>query len=91
MDSHASSSFGSDVKQLISWKLPGLGMSNMNFLIAYVIQFVSNTMITFSQYIGTKSKFKQFSEFGSRINKEQLTLRLLLPTALSKEVGWVHY
>ena len=41
-------------------------MSNMNFLIADVIQFSSNTKITFSQRGVTKIKSKQFSEFGSR-------------------------
>ena len=42
------------------------GMSNMNFLIADVIQFVSGTMTTFSQADGTKIKSEQFSEFRSR-------------------------
>ena len=37
-------------------------MSNMNFLIADVIQFVSGTVITFS----AKIKSEQFSEFDSR-------------------------
>ena len=44
-------------------------MSNMNFLIADVILFVSGTMTTFSQGDGTKIKPKQFSEFGSRTIK----------------------
>ena len=39
-------------------------MSNMNFLIVYVIQFVFGIMITFSQGDATKIKSKQFSEFG---------------------------
>ena len=41
-------------------------MSNVNFLIAYVISFVSGAVITFSQISAAKMKFKQFSEFGSR-------------------------
>ena len=48
------------------WKLPGLDISNMNFLIADVIWFVSGTMITFSQGGAAKNKSKQFSEFGFR-------------------------
>ena len=40
-------------------------MSNMNFLTADVIQFVSGTIITFSQGDATKTKSKKFSEFGS--------------------------
>ena len=55
MDSHYLSLFGSDLKLLDS-KLPGLGMSIMNFLIAGVIQFVSGTMITLSQEDGKKIK-----------------------------------
>ena len=38
-----------------------------NFLITNVIQFVSDTMIAFSQEDGTKIRSKQFSEFGSEI------------------------
>ena len=38
------------------------------FLIADVIQFVSGTMITFSQRGAAKIKSNQFSEFGSRTN-----------------------
>ena len=45
MDSHALSPFGSDLK---AYKLHGLGMPNMNFLTADVIQFLSGTMTTFS-------------------------------------------
>ena len=41
-------------------------MSNMNFVIADVIQSSPDTKITFSQGGVTKVKFKQFSEFGSR-------------------------
>ena len=41
-------------------------MSNMNFLIAYVIKFSSETKITFSQGDATKIKSEQFSELGSR-------------------------
>ena len=50
----------------ISWKLPGLGMSNMSFLIVDVIQFVSGTMTTFLQKDGTIIRSKQFSKFCSR-------------------------
>ena len=50
-------------------------MSNMNFLIADVIQFVSGTMITFSQRGVTKIKSKQFSEFDSRTIKAFSTCR----------------
>ena len=40
-------------------------MSNMNFLIAEVIYFLSDTNIVFSQENATKIKSKQFSEFDS--------------------------
>ena len=53
------------IKGPIFWKLPGLGMSNMNFLIAGVIYFVSGT---FSKGGAAKIKSKQFSEFGSLSN-----------------------
>ena len=56
------------IKRHIFWKLPGLGISNMNFLIVDVIQFVSGTMITFSQGGAAKIKSKQLSEIGSRTN-----------------------
>ena len=36
-------------------------MSNMNFLIGDVIQFVSGTIITFSQGDASRIKSKQFS------------------------------
>ena len=39
-------------------------MSNINFLMAYVILFSSHTKITFSQRDATKIKSKRFSEFG---------------------------
>ena len=55
-------------KRLIFWKLPGFGISNMNFRIANVILFVSGTTITFSQGGAAKVKSKQFSEFGSQTN-----------------------
>ena len=48
------------------WTLPGLGITNMNFLIADVIQVVSDTITTFSQGSAAKIKSEQFSEFGSR-------------------------
>ena len=50
------------IKRPIFWKVPGLGISNMNFLITDV----SGTMIYFSQGGAAKIKSKQFSEFGSR-------------------------
>ena len=37
------------IKRPIFWKLPGLGISSMNFVIADVIYFASGAMITFSQ------------------------------------------
>ena len=37
-------------------------MSNMNFLIAKLIYFLSDTKITFSKGAETKIKSKQFSE-----------------------------
>ena len=40
-------------------------MSNMNALIAHVMQFVSGTMITVSQRDVTKIRSEQFSEFGT--------------------------
>ena len=48
----------------IFWKLPGFGISKINFLIADVIWFVSGTIITFSQGGAAKIRSKQFSEFG---------------------------
>ena len=56
------------IKRPIFWKLPGLGISNMNFLIANVIYFVSSTMITFSQGGAAKLKSKQFSELAPRLS-----------------------
>ena len=50
----------------IFWKLPGLGISNMNLLIADVKKSVSGTKITFPQGGGAKIKSKQFSEFAPR-------------------------
>ena len=41
-------------------------MSSMNFLIADVILFLSNTKINFLLRDATKIKSKQFSEFGSQ-------------------------
>ena len=64
MDSHALNPFGSDLKAT-SWKLPGLGMSNITFLTEDLIQFVSGTITTFLQGDGTKINSKHFSEFGS--------------------------
>ena len=49
----------------IPFKLLGLGMSNMNFLICRYDIFLSDTQINFSQGDATKIKSKQFSEFGS--------------------------
>ena len=43
-------------------------MSNMSFLIEDLVQFVSGTITNFSQGDGTKTKSKQFSEFGSQTN-----------------------
>ena len=55
MDSHALSPFGSDLKAyILEATVPGLGMSNMSFLIDDLIIFVSDTMTTFSQSDGTK-------------------------------------
>ena len=51
------------LKRPIFWKLPGLGIFNMNFLITDVILFASGTMIIFKQGDTTKIKSKQFSEF----------------------------
>ena len=48
-------------------------MSNMNFLIAYVIRFSSDTKITFSK--GDASKILNFSSFQSFAPE----LELLLP------------
>ena len=41
-------------------------MSNVSFLTEDLIQFVSDTMTTFSQGDGTKISSKQFLEFGSQ-------------------------
>ena len=49
----------------IFWKLPGLGISNMNFLIADVIWLVSCTNDNFLTKGAAKITSKQFSEFGS--------------------------
>ena len=56
---------GSDLKAYIL-EATRTDMFNMNFLIAYVIQFSSDTRITLSQGNATKIKFKQFSEFDSK-------------------------
>ena len=50
-------------------KLPGLGMSNMNFLIADVRKFVSGTVITFSQGGAAKIKSEELLEFGSQTTR----------------------
>ena len=42
------------------WKLPGLGMSNMHFLIADVIYFLSDKKMTLSEGDATKIKSRQF-------------------------------
>ena len=69
MTSHALSLVVLILKDLGLRKLPRLGISNMNFLIADVI---SGTMITFPQRDAVKIKSKQFSEFGSRTIIENL-------------------
>ena len=61
-------------KRPVFWKLAarGLGISNMNFLIADVISeslLYLVQMITFSQRGSANVKSKQFSEFGSRTNR----------------------
>ena len=43
--------FCAHIKRHIFWKLRGLGISSMSFLIANVIQFVSGTMISFSKRV----------------------------------------
>ena len=60
MDTHALCPYGSDLKA-ISWKLPGLGRSNMNFMIADAIQFPSGTMTIFSNGDRTKIKFQSLA------------------------------
>ena len=57
------------IKSPIFWKLPGLRIPNIN-LVADVIWFLSATMITFSQGGAAKIKSKQFSEFGSRSERQ---------------------
>ena len=49
----------------------------MNFLLVDVIQFVSGTMITFSQGGVAKIESKQFSDFGSRTKHAEGKLRCL--------------
>ena len=51
------------------------GISNINFLIADVIQFVSGTIITFSKGGAAKIKSEQFSEFGSRTDMTDLRIQ----------------
>ena len=59
-------SFCLDLKAYIL-KVTRICMSNINFLIADVIQFASGITTTLSQGDGIKIKSKRFSEFGSRI------------------------
>ena len=66
MISHGLKPVGLGFKGLYFLSWPGLGMSNMNFLIADVIKFSSHTKISFSQGCVTKIESMQFSEFGSR-------------------------
>ena len=49
------------------WKLPRLGMSNMNFVIADMIQFVSGRMTTFAQGDGTKIKSSSSQSLAPRL------------------------
>ena len=60
------------IKWPIFWKLPGLGKSNVNFLIADVTYFVSGTMITFSQGRAIKIKSEHFSEFRSQTSMHKI-------------------
>ena len=55
---------------LIFWKLPGLGICNMSFLIADVIQFVSGTMITFLQGVQQNSNLSSFQSLASRLKSK---------------------
>ena len=54
------------------WRLPGIGISNMNFMIADVIEFVSGTMITFSKGVQQKSNQSSFQSLAPGL---QLMLR----------------
>ena len=53
-----------DIKKPIFCELPRLGIYNMNFLIAYVISFVSGTMIFFSQGSAAKSYPSSFQSLA---------------------------
>ena len=64
MVSHALSSVFAHIKRPIFWKLPGPRISNMNFLIADMISFVSGTMITFSQGVQQKSNLSSFQSLA---------------------------
>ena len=53
------------IKRPIFWKLPGFGISNKNFLITDVIEFLSGTMITFSAGGGGGGGVRQKSNLSS--------------------------
>ena len=56
-----------NIKRHIFWKLRGHGISNMSFLIADVIQFVSGTMISFSKRVPQNSNLSSFQNFPSKL------------------------
>ena len=55
------------IKRHIFWKLRGLGISNMSFLIADVIYFVSGTMISFSKRVQQNSNQRSFQNLAPRM------------------------
>ena len=64
MVSIALSPFVLMLKRPVFWKLPELEITNMNFLIADVIWFVSGTMIPFSQGVQQKSNLSSFQSLA---------------------------
>ena len=67
MVSHALSPVVFILKGLYFGSLPGLGIYNMSFLIADVIQFVSGTMITLSLGVQQNSYVSSFQGFAPRL------------------------
>ena len=55
------------IKRHIFWKLRGLSISNMSFLIADVIYFVSGTMISFSDRVQQNSNLRSFQNLAPRL------------------------
>ena len=67
MASHALSPVVFILKGLYFGSLPGLGICNMSFLIADVMQFVSGTMMTSSLGVQQNSNVSSFQSLAPRL------------------------